>query len=45
MIKELSKWIKRIFIVALMLGCICYFAVVYFYKEVFLINTLVVTEI
>lgn len=39
MIKELSKWIKRIFIVALMLGCICYFAVVYFYKEVFLINT------
>ncbi len=39
MINKLSKMIQRTLLVAVILGLICYFAVVCFYKEVFMINT------
>ena len=36
---KLSKLIERTLLVAVILGLICYFAVVCFYKDVFMINT------
>ncbi len=39
MINKLSKMIQRTLLVAVILGLICYFAVVCFYKDVFMINT------
>lgn len=39
MIHKLCKMMERILLVAVILGLICYFAVVCFYKDVFMINT------
>ena len=39
MINKLTKMLERLLLVAVILGLICYFAVVCFYKDVFMINT------
>lgn len=39
MINKLTKMTERLLLVAVILGLICYFAVVCFYKDVFMINT------